>query len=382
VADDAAQIGASVRTLTISDDSIIAIRTLKPNVDAALDLLSDVVLHPKFDPAELERIRKQRETDILQIQDDPMQLAIGVLLKSVYGPDHPYGYRDEGTTEATRAVNRDDLVKMWQNGFSPANAALVLTGDLTPAEARSLAEKYFGDWKGVSRRRGPPPVTAKTSRAIYLVDKPGAAQTFLLVANLGVPRSTPDYVPLEVMNNILGGLYSSRINNNLREEHGYTYGGFSFFLYRRGQGLFAAGGGMRSDATAPAVEEMFKEIERIRTAPPTIEELKLSKGAFSLSLAGLFESSEQTANTVGDLFTYDLPLDYYQQLPAKIDAVTAQDAQRMANTYLHPETSVVIGAGDRSKIEESLKKLAIGPVELRDADGNPVKAAAAAGQAH
>jgi zinc protease len=139
---------------------------------------------------------------------------------------------------------------------------------------------------------------------------------------------------------------------------------------------------MRSDATAPAVEEMFKEIERIRTAPPTIEELKLSKGAFSLSLAGLFESSEQTANTVGDLFTYDLPLDYYQQLPAKIDAVTAQDAQRMANTYLHPETSVVIGAGDRSKIEESLKKLAIGPVELRDADGNPVKAAAAAGQAH
>ena len=382
VADDAAQIGASVRTLTISDDSIVAIRTLKPNVDAALDLLSDVVLHPKFDPAELERIRKQRETDILQIQDDPMQLAIGVLLKSVYGPDHPYGYRDEGTTEATRTTDRDDLVKMWQNGFSPANAALVLTGDLTPAEARSLAEKYFGAWKGVSRRREPPPVTAKTSRAIYLVDKPGAAQTFVLVANLGVPRSTPDYVPLEVMNNILGGLYSSRINNNLREEHGYTYGGFSFFLYRRGQGLFAAGGGMRSDATAPAVEEMFKEIERIRTAPPTIEELKLSKGAFSLSLAGLFESSEQTANTVGDLFTYDLPLDYYEQLPAKIDAVTAQDVQRMANTYLHPETSVVIGAGDRGKIEDSLKKLAIGPVELRDADGNPVKAAAAAGQAH
>ena len=135
-------------------------------------------------------------------------------------------------------------------------------------------------------------------------------------------------------------------------------------------------------STAPAVEEMFKEIERIRTAPPTIEELKLSKGAFSLSLAGLFESSEQTANTVGDLFTYDLPLDYYEQLPAKIDAVTAQDVQRMANTYLHPETSVVIGAGDRSKIEDSLKKLAIGPVELRDADGNPVKAAAAAGQAH
>ncbi len=379
VADDAAQIGASVRTFTVSDDSIVAIRTLKPNVDAALDLLSDVVLHPKFESAEIERIRKIRETDILQIQDDPTQLAIGVLLRSVYGPAHPYGYRDEGTTEANRAISQDDLRKMYQGGYSPANSALVLTGDLTPVEARSLAEKFFGTWKGTARRHEPPVVHAKTSRAIYLVDKPGAAQTFVLVANLGVPRSTPDYVPLEVMNNILGGLYSSRINNNLREEHGYTYGSFSFFLYRRGQGLFAAGGGMRSDATAPAVEEMFKEIEKIRAAPPTAEELKLSKGAFSLSLAGLFESSEQTANTVGDLFTYDLPLEYYQQLPAKIDAVTAADVQRMATTYLHPETSVVIGAGDRAKIEDSLKKLAIGPVELRDADGNPVKAAAAGG---
>jgi zinc protease len=382
VADDAAQIGSSVRTFTISDDSIVAIRTLKPNIDAALDLLSDVVLYPKFDGKEVERIRKQRETDILQIQDDPTQLAIGVLLKSVYGPAHPYGYRDDGTTEANRLITAEDLRKMWQGGFGPGNSALVLTGDLTPAEARALAEKYFGNWKGASARHEPPPVNAKTTRAVFLVDKPGAAQTFVLVANLGVPRSTPDYVPLEVMNNILGGLYSSRINNNLREEHGYTYGSFSFFMYRRGQGLFAAGGGMRSDATAPAVQEMFKEIDRIRSAPPTAEELKLSKGAFSLSLAGLFESSEQTANTVGDLFTYELPLDYYEKLPAKIDAVSAEDVHRMANRYLHPETSVVIGAGDRAKIEDSLKKLGVGPVELRDADGNPVKAAAASGQAH
>jgi zinc protease len=382
VADDAAQIGASVRTFTVSDDSIVAIRTLKSNVDTAFDLLSDVVMHPKFDSAEIERIRKIRETDILQIQDDPMQLAVGVLLKSVYGGGHPYGYRDEGTTEANRLITREDLVKMWQAGYGPGNSALVLTGDVTSSEARALAEKYFASWKGQAGRHEPPPVNVKTSRAIYLVDKPGAAQTFLLVANLGVPRSTPDYVPIEVMNNILGGLYSSRINNNLREEHGYTYGGFSFFLYRRGQGLFAAGGGMRSDATAPAVEEMFKEIKKMRAAPPTAEELKLSKGAFSLSLAGLFESSEQTANTVGDLFTYDLPLDYYQQLPARIDAVTAEDVNRMAAKYLHPDTSVVIGAGDRGKIEDSLKKLAIGPVEMRDADGNPVKAVAAGAQAH
>jgi zinc protease len=194
----------------------------------------------------------------------------------------------------------------------------------------------------------------------------------VVVAGLGVPRSTPDYVPLEVMNNILGGLFSSRINNNLREEHGYTYGGFSFFMYRRGPGLFVAGGGIRTDATAPAVHEIFKELERIRTGPPAADELTLSKGSFAHSLAGLFESSEQTANTIGDMFTYDLPPDYYQQLPAKIDAVTPDDVQHMAEKYIHPDTSVVIGAGDRAKIEDSLKKLAIGPVEVRDYDGNLV----------
>jgi zinc protease len=372
IADDAAQIGSEVRESSASDQSFVSIRTLKPNVDKAFDLLSDVALHPKFDPAEIERIRKIRETDILQIQDDPTQLAIGVMLKAVYGANHPYGYREEGTIEVNKIISRDDMFKTWQHGYAPGNSALVLSGDLTQEEARRLATKYFGDWKTAGERHEPPPVSLKTTRAISIVDKPGAAQTFVIVAGLGVPRSTPDYVPLEVMNNILGGLFSSRINNNLREEHGYTYGGFSFFMYRRGPGLFVAGGGIRTDATAPAVQEIFKELERIRTGPPTAEELTLSKGSFAHSLAGLFESSEQTANTIGDMFTYDLPLDYYQQLPAKIDAVTPDRVQHMAEKYIHPDTSVVIGAGDRAKIEDSLKKLAIGPVEVRDYDGNLV----------
>jgi zinc protease len=382
IADDAAQIGAALRTLTVSDDSIVDIRTLKPNVDAAFDLLSDTALHPKFDPAEIERVRKLRETDILQIQDDPEQLAIGVLHKMIYGPGHPYGYRDDGTIAATHATTRNDLLQMWQHGYAPGNAALVLTGDLTPGEARALAEKYFGSWTSTISRHEPPEVENKTSRGVYIVDKPGAPQTFVLLGTLGVPRSTPDYVPLEVMNNVLGGLYSSRINSNLREEHGYTYGGFSFFVYHRAAGLFAAGGGMRTDVTGPAVQEMFNEMGKIRSTAPTDEELKLAKGAFSQSLAGRFESGEQTANTVGDLFIYRLPLDYYRQLPASIAAVTSEDVQRMANKYIHPESAVVVGAGDRAKIEDQLRKLSIGAVEVRDYDGNPVSAKAAAGETH
>ncbi len=382
IADDAAQIGAALRTQTVGDDSIVDIRTLKPNVDAAFDLLSDVTLHPKFDPAEIERIRKQRETDILQVQDDPQDLAFGVFRRMIYGPDHPYGYREEGTIAATKATSRDDLMQMWKKGYVPGNAALVLSGDLTAGEARALAEKYFGKWTGSTGRYQPPSVDHKVSRGVYIVDKPGAAQTFVLVGTPGVPRTTEDYVPLEVMNNILGGLYSSRINVNLREDHGYTYGGFSFFSYKRAAGAFGAGGGMRTDATGPAVQEILKEMERVRSSAPTEEELKLSKGAFSQSLAGRFESGEQTANTVGDLFVYDFPLDYYKQLPEKITAVTAEEVQRMAQKYIHPENAVVIGAGDRSKIEDQLKKLSIGEVQVRDYEGNPVEAKAAAGAGH
>ena len=380
VADDAAQIGASLRALTVSDDSVVDIRTLKPNVDAALDLLSDVVLHPKFDPAEIERVRKLRETDILQIQDDPEQLAIGVFQKIIYGPNHPYAYRDDGTVAATRATTREDLLQMWQRGYTPGNSALVLTGDLTNAEARARAEKYFGSWTGTTARHEPPPVESRTSRGVYIVDKPGAPQTFLLVGSMGVARSTPDYVPLEVMNNILGGLFSSRINVNLREEHGYTYGGFSFFIYQRAAGTFAAGGGIRTDVTGPAVQELFKELERIRNSAPTDEELKLARGAFSQSLAGRFESSEQTANTIGDLFIYNLPLDYHEHLPASIAAVTSEDVRRVAEKYIHPENAIVVGAGDRAKIEDQLKKLSIGAVEVRDYEGNPVSAKSAAAQ--
>ena len=372
VANDAAQIGAAVNSFTTLDNSFIDIRTLKPNLDPALDLLSDVALHPKFDPAEIERVRKLRETDILQIQDDPTQLAVGVLQKLVYGAGHPYGYREEGTIASTKSVTREDLVEMWQGGYGPGNSALVLTGDLTAGEARQYAEKYFGGWTGSATRRQPPAFHNDPVHGVYIVDKPGAQQTFVIVGASGVPRSTPDYVPIQVMNNILGGLYSSRMNMNLREEHGYTYGAFSFFTFHRVAGVFGAGGGIRTDATGPAVQEILKEMERIHTSPPSDEELRLSKGALSQSLAGRFETSDQSAGTVGELFTFELPADYYQQLPARIAAVTAEDVQHAAKKYIHPESAVVIGAGDRSKIENQLKKLQIGTVEVRDYDGNPV----------
>jgi len=377
IADDAAQIGGELSSDSRVDYSTIGLRVLKQNTAQALDLLSDCVLHPKFDPVEIERVRKNRETDILQIKDEPFQLALGVFYRIVYGSDHPYGYRQIGTEESNKAISREDMTKFWQQISTPGNSALILAGDLSPEEARSLAERYFGGWSGEKVKHEPQSVNIKTQRGVYIVDKPGSPQTVVLVGGAGVPRNTPDFVPLEVMNNALGGLFSSRINLNLREEHGYTYGAFSQFIYHRAPGAFVAGGAIRTDATAPAVSEIMKEVERIRTGPLSAEEFKLAKGAFAFSLAGLFETSERTATTVGDLFTYDLPTDYYQKLPDQIAAVTESDAQRVARQYIDPASAVVVAAGDRAKIGPELQKLSIGAVELRDFEGNPVKAAAA-----
>jgi zinc protease len=179
------------------------------------------------------------------------------------------------------------------------------------------------------------------------------------------------------MNTALGGLFSSRLNMNLREQHGYTYGAFSTVIYRRAPGPFIAVAGVRTDVTAPAVRETFNEIERMRKTELSPEELTMAKNAFSLSLAGNFETTARTAQTVGDLYVYDLPLNYYQVLPSKIDAVTALEVQRVANMYLRPEAMVIVAAGDRAKIEPELKKLDLAPISYRDYEGKPLKSTAA-----
>jgi zinc protease len=375
LADDVAQIGAQLMTSSNADASTVSIRTLKKNADAAFELLADVALDPAFDAKELERVRKQRLTQLLQLRDNPSALASRVFYRVVYGGKHPYSYPELGTDNATKAMTRDDLARFWKTGYAPANAALVVAGDMTEPELHALAEKYFGKWSGPKPSFHVPAADSKLTRHFVIVDKPGSPQTQLRIGQIGVSRDNPDYVPLEVMNTALGGLFSSRINMNLREKHGYTYGAFSVFLYRRGAGPFFAGGGFRTDATGDSVKEIFSEVERIREEPLSAGELHMAKDYISRSLPGLFETSPSAAFSVGQLFLYDLPLDYYRTLPAKVDAVTAADAERVAAKYLQPENMVVVAVGDRVKIEPQLEKLEIGASEVRDFEGNPVSAA-------
>jgi zinc protease len=372
IADDVAQIGATLTTGSYSDASVVNVSALKKNAGTAFELMSDVALNPAFPQKEIDRVRNTRLTLIQQQRDNPNALAQRVFNNAVYGDKHPYGFIELGTTESLKAITRDDMVNFWKAGYVPSNAALVVAGDITEKELRDLAQKYFGGWTGSAPSMKRPEVEASGARRIVVVDKPGAPQTALRIGHVGVARSNPDYVPLEVMNLGLGGLFSSRINMNLREKNGYTYGAFSAFEYRRGQGPFYTGSGVRTNVTAPAVKEVFGEIERMRTTRMTDEELKIAKDSFARSLAGLFETTGRTVGTISDLFVYDLPTDFYSTLPARIDAVTAADVQRVAEKYLKPDATVVVAVGDRSKIEPELQKLNLGPVEDRDLDGKPV----------
>jgi zinc protease len=372
IAADSDQIGASFSCGSSTDLSFAAFRTLKRNVDAAFELTSDILLNPSFDPAEIERIRNDRLTQILQQKDNPNVLAAKVFFESIYGPHHPYGYLDVGTEESNRAMTREMMLRFYQSGYTAANAALVVAGDITPTELQTLAEKYCGDWKQAGTIHHVPPAAPSFARRIVIVERPDASQTHLRIGHLGAARANPDYVAIDVMNTALGGLFSSRINLNLREKHGFTYGAFSAFAFRRGQGPFLVGTSVRTDVTAPAVAEIFREMERMRDSLITSEELATAKDSISRSLPGLFETTPESASSIGQLFVHNLPLNYYETLPEQIESISAVRVQEVAQRYLLPEEAVIVAVGDRKRIEPELEKLNLGPIEIRDALGDPL----------
>jgi zinc protease len=370
IADEAARLGATLQTGSTMDQSSVSVRSLTKNFPAALHLLADVALHPAFSEEEIIRLRTSRLGDLAQAHQDPWSVAPQVLGMALYGPRHPYGYAQVGTEASIKATTRADLVSFWKNAFVPNNAALVVVGKIDPTELRNLAGREFRSWS-----RGAPVVTrlgaaTTTDAKIVLANLPDAPQTQLRVGLIGPPRSTPDYDALELMNTALGGMFSSRINLNLREAHGYTYGAWSYFAYRRAGGPFAVGSGVRADVTGASVSEIMKELNRIRSTPLPPEELTLAKGSYIRSLPGNFETSTRAAYYYSDVYVYGLGLDYFSKLPARFEALTSRDALDVARRYLQMDKVRIIAVGDAAKIEPQLAALKLGPVEHRDLDGN------------
>jgi zinc protease len=373
IADEIAQLGASLGTGSNMDSTTVSARSLKKNFAAALDLVADVVMRPSFPADEIERQRASRLAELVQQRDNPAALAGRIMAAALYGPSHPYGFTEIGTDASVKAMTRDDMAAFWKQNFVPNNAALVVAGSISMAELRPMAEKAFASWA-----RGTPAKPSlvnpeTTTPRVLIVDRPGAPQAQVRVAAVGLPRSTPDYHAVEVMNAALGGLFSSRINMNLREEHGYTYGAGSQFVFRKGAGPFFTGGGVRTDVTAPAVSEIFKEIRGMSGKPMSEDELEKSKDSLARSLPGTFERSDSAARSFSNVYVYDLGLDYFTTFADRVNAVTSGQTLAAAKKYLVPEKMIVIVVGDRAKVEEELKKLGLGAVEIRDAEGKPIR---------
>jgi zinc protease len=367
------RIGTRIGVMATMDGATGSMTVLTNHTNEGMKLLADVVQHPAFNKDDLERLRRQRLIGIQQETDNVQAMAGRVGPKLVFG-DTPYGASGTGTADSVKAITADDVKAFYAAHYGPKDSALVLSGDLTLAEAKKLAEENFGKWAGTASAAATIPATPKLGPThIVIIDKPGAPQTALLAFGAGVPANSPDIIPIQIMNYTLGGAFASRINMNLREAHGYTYGANSQYQSYREGGLFVAGGLVRTDITAPAAKELMAEITKFPGTPSTEEELKQAKDARVQSLPGQFETTEAITASMAGLFINNRPLDYYATLPAKYRAVTAADVARVAKADIHPGELIIVAAGDRTKIEPGLKDAGLGTLEVRDGQGNLVK---------
>jgi zinc protease len=369
VAGEIAQLGAFMGSASTPDDTTVALLSLASNFPQALDVLADVVQRPAFPTAEVERQRAARLGDLAQQRDDAASVAAVTGAAALYGPRHPYGYGQLGTEPSLRATTRDAIATFWRRHYVPGNAALVVSGDIRLADLKALAARQFGAWPAQDGIPVMPGTPAPTSARVVLVDKPGAGQTALRITGPGAARATPDYAALEVMNAALGGLFTSRINNKVREEKGYSYGMFSQFRYDRTPGPFVIAGSVRLDATGPAVAAILDEVRAMADAPLSKAELDKARNAQVLSLPARFDTNQAIVASLADSFIFGLPLDYYQALPARFAQVDAAQVQAVARQYLVPGRLIVVAVGARAIVAPQLDALKLGPVEVRDTEG-------------
>ena len=325
IADQEAFLGVEVGASAGWDASRVVLHAPTAQLDSALALFADVALRPSFPASELERLRRERLTSLIQLKDRAPAIADRAYASIVFGAAHPYGQPMAGTEGATRAIARGDVERFYRAAYRPNNATLIAVGDVTADDVARRAEALFGTWA-----RGTPPAAKFTTppkagvTTVYLIDKPGAVQSSIRIGGVGVPRSTEDYFALAVMNTILGGSFTSRLNQNLRETKGYTYGARSRFDMRKVAGPFTASAEVTGTKTDSSLIEFMKELTAIRDTVPAVE-LAKAKSFLQLQLPGNFETTGSIASQLVPLVLYDLPRDYYNGFVQQIERVTQAD---------------------------------------------------------
>lgn len=360
------QLGARLAVNCDADAARVQAYALRRQMPAVLRLLADVATRPEFPTGEFARVRALRLNAVRRALDDPALLANVAFPTLVYSSKHPYGR--PATVRSLEHVDRDALVRHHEKNFVPSAAFLLLVGD---ADADTLHEEVvgaFGDRKGVTLPGDVPDAPpALDTPVVYVIDRPGAVQTQIRIGHPGPPRRTPDYVALRVLNTVLGGSFTSRLNANLREKHGYSYGAGSSFVMRRGPGPFWVGTAVRTDATAAAVGEILGELRRLQNQPVPDEELERAKRFVALGYPRELETNRALADELAGLQLHGLPLDFLERYPRDVMAVTAAQIQEAARRHLRTDALTIVLVGDRAQIEAPVRALSGVRVDVQDA---------------
>ncbi len=358
-------IGVSADRITVFED------VLTQYLEEGLALMADVVQHPRFDPKELAFLKELAQSQIQASRSDGSSLASRAYLKAIY-QEHPYGNPPEGTQEALDVIQTDDLKDFYSTAFLPENAFMVIAGDVEPKTMLAKLSQAFESWKGsgpVQPEFKKPDLTQ--SSQVILTYQEGAVQSTLYVGHLSVQRKHPDFIPLYVMNMVLGGYFGSRLNMNLREKKGFTYSIHSRLSLKNLAGDFGITLKVRTDATLEAIEELISEVKALQEELVGEDELQAAKRYIVGSFHIQNETPEAIASRMLSLYFFGLPNDYYSTYAMQIEAVSAEDILRVAKTYLHPEALVISVAGNKDSLQEPLSRL--GEVRCLDAEGHLIE---------
>jgi zinc protease len=373
ISNDLQLLGTSVGTQIGAESGRMAFLSTKDKFGPTLAILADLLENPTFPADALERLRSRAIIGLTQNRDRTAGIASAVFPKVLYTTDHPYG---RVTTEASvKAITRDDLVSFYKSYFQPGHAVITVVGDVKADDVKQTIEKALAGWAagGSPPSFAYPPAPAPKATTIYLVDKPGAAQSTFAIGEVGPPRDTPDYYALRVMNEMLGVLFQSRLNHNIREVKGYSYGVGSGFAFGRGPGAFRAGGEIVTAKSDSALIEFMKELRDIRgPRPPSDDELAQAKASLVQSLPANFASVNGINGSIASIYTQGLPEDYYKRFATAVAAVTKDDVVHVAQKYIDPDHLTIVIVGDRAKIEGPLAATKIAPIVWLDLDGNPI----------
>ncbi len=373
IADELEFIGATVSVRSSADGSFIILNTITKHLDKALAIYADVIANPTFPQKECDRLKKQRQTTLLQQKDSPPAIASLAFSRIIYGTSHPYGNDPSGSEKSLNAMTRDDLVAFYTSYYRPNNATLLVVGDVKLTDIVSRLEKSLDVWKS-----GPipavtlPPAPTMDNRRLYLIDKPGAAQSEIRIGYPAASRNTPDFFTITVMNRELGGQFTSRLNLNLREKHGFTYGARSNFSFNKQPGPFVANAGVVTAKTDSSLQEFKYEIDRMHNGGMTADQLAFIKKGLMGNFTLNFETPAQIAGALQNIVLYGLPESYYETYLQNIDKVSLDDVKKAAKKYLDSSRMAFVVVGDLKVIKEGSEKLGLGETVLCNTEGNRI----------